>query len=177
MLRHLLRVGAENHVGNIEQPPVEQRVLGIGCAIGKERRVALGGFGGPKLFLVHALTLHGENARIGIVIPRAVLQLAKAKVGEREISVQRLDIRCGKRRAVLREQLLDGVDCRPGHAAGNVLLSQLPSQNEALDRAGLGSNVGLQTRDLPLLQIPRIVPGTFVLGEVRKRLHHIELLP
>src|SRR6266481_2646762 len=115
-----------------------------------------------QLLLVHALVLHRKDARVGVMVPGAVLQLAEAEISKRLVPFQRLDVARRQRLAVLGQQLVQQGDGRLGCPAVNILLCQLALGNQALDRVRFRREVGFQARDLLLLQVPRIVPGALL---------------
>jgi len=176
LLWDTVRVLAQHHVRDVEEPPVDECVLGIGFWIGKEFAVAFGRFRRTELLLVHAFRLHRKDARVGVVVPRAVAQFAKSKVGKRKIRLQRFDIARRQRWAILGEQCLEAGNRRFRNAAGDVLLRQLAAQDETFDGIRLGPEVGPQARDLLFLQVPRVVPRALALRNDSERLDHVELL-
>ena len=84
--RHRVRVLAERHVGDVQQP-ARLEVLRV---LRQRPGEVLDGARGPGLVLVHAAPADREDAPLGVVVREAVLQFATPEVGDGNRQLERV---------------------------------------------------------------------------------------
>ena len=173
-LRDLGRITAQRHVAEVQEPPVGGHVFRIGRWIGEQLGVELDRLGGTAPHLVDALAAHRQQARLGVVVHRAVLRLAEAEPGEGELGLERFRDRPRHRRPVLVLQALQLGDGFGVRAVEELVARDLAPQVEALHRVALGLETRRQLGDLLLRVIPLVVPGAFALRDGGELRDHVE---
>ena len=172
--RHLFRILAQRHVADVEQPAVGKRVLRIGVRIREELAVQPDRLRRSQPPPVDAVSLHREEARIGVVVGGAVLGFSEAEVGERQLRLDRFGCALRKRLAQLLLQLFEHGQGALDGASVKVMPGNLALELEALDRIRFRVEGAGETDDLLLRLVPLVVPDVFALGQGGELRAHVE---